>query len=428
MMNKRSFFGFSKSHLTYDKITGPPQDPRQVSVSRKAVYIIKHRYDPAESAGIKPGLKVKTGQKMALNDDAGAYAISTVTGTVSGIAGYSGDFGDMWTEITVDVAENEQTDDHFQALAGKPDLKTAVDYLLPVPGAPDLSLLSDPDRTIHTIVVNGVDKDLLVTTAQHVVTADIQAVTSGIQVLKQISGIDNVIMTVPRDIIQGYGHIGAEAKAVDTQYPAGLPKNIMNDVLGQTVPAGKTCEDMGVCFFSAEAVASIGRAFETGRIPGEKTLTLVDKDGNRTLVSARIGTPLREIFNTFGITVKEKDRIILGGPMTGVAVYSEDHPVEPDTDAVIVQDSKDIPFSSDYPCINCGECIRVCPANIQIHMLIRFLEAGQYEVAADEYDLYACVECGLCSYVCVSKIPIFQYIKLAKYELDRIDTAEASNE
>jgi len=83
--------------------------------------------------------------------------------------------------------------------------------------------------------------------------------------------------------------------------------------------------------------------------------------------------------------------------------------------------------NSDYPCINCGDCVRTCPAQIAVNMLVRFLEAGQYEQAADNYDLYSCIDCGLCSYVCVSKIPIFQYIRLAKYELDRAKTAEATD-
>jgi electron transport complex protein RnfC len=61
-------------------------------------------------------------------------------------------------------------------------------------------------------------------------------------------------------------------------------------------------------------------------------------------------------------------------------------------------------------------------------MLVRFLEAGHYEDAADQYDLYSCIECGLCSFVCVSKIPIFQYIRLAKFELGRTRAAEAAND
>ncbi len=72
--------------------------------------------------------------------------------------------------------------------------------------------------------------------------------------------------------------------------------------------------------------------------------------------------------------------------------------------------------------------MRTCPAKIQVNLLVRFLEAGQYEEAADNNDLYSCVECGLCSFVCVSMIPIYQYIKLAKYELERAQTAEAAND
>jgi len=61
-------------------------------------------------------------------------------------------------------------------------------------------------------------------------------------------------------------------------------------------------------------------------------------------------------------------------------------------------------------------------------MLIRFIEAGEYEEAAESYDLYSCLECGLCSYVCVSRIPIYQSIKLAKYELQSAASREAADE
>jgi electron transport complex protein RnfC len=83
---------------------------------------------------------------------------------------------------------------------------------------------------------------------------------------------------------------------------------------------------------------------------------------------------------------------------------------------------------SDYPCINCGECVNICPVKVPVNMLVRFLEAGQYETAEDEYDLFSCIECGLCSYSCVSKIPVFQYITLAKYEIAKIRAAEANVE
>jgi len=113
--------------------------------------------------------------------------------------------------------------------------------------------------------------------------------------------------------------------------------------------------------------------------------------------------------------------------MAGSAIYSKDYPILSDTDAIIIQAKDKLDHISDYPCINCGDCIRTCPASVPVNMLVRLLEAGQYEEASDQYDLYSCIECGLCSYICAAKIPIFHYIKLAKYELDQIRTAEAMN-
>jgi electron transport complex protein RnfC len=287
--------------------------------------------------------------------------------------------------------------------------------------------LANPDKEIHTIVVLGGNSDILITGNQYIINHEIDSIIQGIRYIKDITGLDNIIIAVPRELAQGFGHTGATLKAFDSVYPCANPKMFMKNVLHQTVPAGMSCEDLGVCFFSAEAVASIGKAFKSKAIPTKKLLTLVKKDGSKTLVTANIGTLVKDIFKDHDITITAKDRLIIGGPLTGSAIFSENHPVQADTDAIMLQDTEDVTYTSDYPCINCGECIRICPARLPINMLVRFLEAGLYNEAAEEYDLLSCIECGLCSVVCVSKIPIFQYIKLAKYELSRIDSAEANS-
>jgi len=268
-------------------------------------------------------------------------------------------------------------------------------------------------------VITGVDDDLLIGTNQYIVSSALNDIKKGIGILSEISDVERIVLVTAGESIQGYGHIGAEVKGLDTGYPAVLPRMIMKDVLGEVVPAGSDVEDMGACFMSAEAVASIGKAFANGHIPVDKILTLVTKDGTQRLIETTIGTPIRDILDKYGGSINEEDRIILGGPMRGSAVYSLDHPVMPDTNGIVILDRKDAAHASDYPCINCGDCVRICPARIQVHMLVRFLEASQFEEAADSYDLLSCIECGLCSFVCVSRIPIYQYIKLAKYELDR---------
>ena len=428
-MIKRSFIGLTKPLLKYEALDVKTPEPSVIQPSKKVTFFLDKAFDFKDTILFNIGDKVKTGQKLSYSENSDAYVISTVTGTISSIAPFNADYGKTYTAITIDVSENEEIDEQFSTLVKEPDIDTVKDYLAFIPGNLPAGLFPSNDTSppIETIVISGVDRDLFITTNQNTVLVDGKAIKHGVQILKQITGIDNIIIVSPDYLMQDAGISGAEVRVIDPEYPASLPHLIMRDALGQVVPAGKNCEDMGVSFISAEAVASIGKAFSEGQIPLYKHFNLIKKDGSSTLISARIGTPISDILTAFDVTLNEKDRLIIGGPMTGSTVYSEDFPVLPDMDAIMVQDKGNIPFVSDYPCINCGECVRICPANIPINILVRFLEAGQYEEAADQYDLYSCIDCGLCSFVCVSKMPVFHYIKLAKYELGRITTAEATN-
>ncbi len=428
-MIKRSFIGLTKPLLKYDALDVKTPAPLVIQPSKKVTLFLNKAFDFKDTLLFKIGDTVKTGQKLSYSENSDAYVISTVTGTISSITPFNADYGKTYTAITIDVSENEEIDEQFSTLAKEPTIDTVKDYLAFIPGNLPISLFPSADTSppMETILISGVDRDLFITTNQNTVMVDGKAIKQGVKILKQITGIDNIIIVSPDYLMQDAGITGAEVRVVAPEYPASLPHLIMRDALGQVVPAGKNCEDMGVSFISAEAVASIGKAFSEGQIPLYKHFNLIKKDGSSTLISARIGTPIHDILNAFDVTLNEKDRLIIGGPMTGLAVYSDDYPVLPDTDAIMVQDRNNIPIVSDYPCINCGECIRICPANIPINLLVRFLEAGQYEEAADQYDLYSCIECGLCSFVCVSKMPVFHYIKLAKYELGRISNAEATN-
>lgn len=427
-MIKRSFIGLLKPRLKYGSIEDTPS-LKQIPTPNEITILSNCPFDK-KNLLLKKKATVKTGQKLLLYKESDEYVISSVTGQVSSISSYTGDFGRSYTAIAIKVADDEEIDDEFKATAGgskDATIETVKNYLAFVPGNSPVKLFSDKSKPVDTIVVCCADSDLLITTNQYVVKSDIDAIKNGISVLKTITGVNDIIMVASQGQMHELSATGEKVKQVNDTYPSALPHLIMKDILGKEVPAGKNSEDIGVCFISAEAVASIGNAFNTGQIPVTKILTLVKKDGSKSLVSAKLGTPASEIFKSFNITLNENDRIIFGGPMTGSSVYSENHPVQPDTDAIIVQDKEDIPVISDYPCTNCGDCIRVCPANIQINLLVRFLESGQYEEAADQYDLHSCIECGLCSYVCVSGMPIFQYIRSAKYELGMANTSEATN-
>jgi electron transport complex protein RnfC len=426
-MLKKSFLGLTTPRIEYELLPVKVPEPERVAPSKTVTLFHPKNGDPSAAPAFQTGDRVKTGQKIALFADEPAYVTSSVTGTISSISPYTGDYGKTYSAITIAVGAIEELDDSDASFDNQTrDLESAIAHLSFLPGNPAYAALAEPEKTIHTIVITGVDDDLLIGTNQYIVSSALGDIKKGIGILNEIAGVDRIVLVTAGESMQGYGHIGAEVKNVGTGYPAALPQLIMKDVLGEVVPAGRSCEDMGVCFLSAEAVAAIGKAYTNGQIPVDKILTLVTKDGTQRLIKTTIGTPIRDILDKFNVSINEADRIIFGGPMRGAAVYSLDHPVLPDTNGIVVVDRSDAAYASDYPCINCGDCVRACPAQIQVHMLVRFLEAGQFEEAAENYDLLSCIECGICSFVCVSRIPILQYIKLAKYELDRASTSEAT--
>ena len=427
-MLKKSFFGLVIPQFEYERLPATLPAADKVAPTKSITLLHPSSSDETQVASIKVGDKVKAGQKIALFAGDPSYVIAGIGGTVSSVSPHLGDFGQTYTAITINIDRNDTIDDQFRAHVQSPTLENAIDYLACAPGSPPLNTLANSENPINTIVITGVDGDLLVGTRQYITSTGLDDIKTGINILKKICDINRIILVTGRDTIQGFGHFGADVKNIDTTYPAALPPMIMKNVLGTVVPAGKTCEEMGVCFMSAEAVASIGRAYSTGQMPVDKVITLITKEGNQHIIEATIGTPIKDILGAYDVAINDEDRIVFGGPMTGSAIYSLDQPVMPDTDAILVLDRATAAHVSDYPCINCGDCVRTCPANIAVNMLVRFLEAGQYEEAADNYDLYSCIECGLCTYVCVSKIPIFQYIKLAKHELERAKSTEESEE
>jgi electron transport complex protein RnfC len=426
-MIKKAFWGLSTPQINYEMLPVHLPETEKIPPPERITLFHPKNESPAVPSTLGIGDPVKTGEKLSLYPDQNDYVISPVTGKIASLSPYTGDFGKNYIAISITPDGSEVIDDTFQQQRQNPTMALLAEYLAGAPGNPPLSLLADSDSGIHTIIIRGLDPDPTVATSQYIAQSRFSDLQKGIEILKQVTDVRDIILVTAGETVQGYGHIGAQVKSVKPAYPSALPHMVMKDVMGQVVPAGKTCEELGVCFFTAEAVISIGSAFESGQLPTSKTLTFIKKDATQKIIETRIGTPIADILEYFDETVNEFDRIILGGPMTGSAIYALEHPVGPDTDSIIVIDRDKAAYASDYPCINCGECVRICPAKIQVNMLVRFLEANQYEEAADSYDLHSCIECGLCSFVCVSRIPIFQYIRLAKYELERAKTPEAAD-
>ena len=427
-MIKRPFFGFIKP----EPIHPIPVHLSQVSmkeflVPRRVTLFLNVAHENGNGFTIRVGDPVKTGQKLKASEGDNAYAISSVTGTIAGISEYIGYLGQTFTAISIDRAGEEQWDETFKAAGETPSLDNALEFLGCLPGVTDFSALLNPERPLKTVVVSGIDQDLMITTNQLILKTESKRLKDGMELLRKLTGADRIMIISPPDLCAEAEETGAEVKLIEPAYPNTLPKIIAKNVLGTVVPAGKRLEDLRVGFINAEAVLALANTFTDGHLPVTKVVTVIGKDLAPVHLRVRIGTHVGDILSDQGIEARHGDRLILGGPMTGHAVYSVDTPVLHDTDALMIQDNSQIVSGSDLHCVNCGECVRACPADIPINILIRLLENGLYEDAVRDYDLLCCIECGLCSYVCPARIPVFHYVMLGKFEFARMESLEKSN-
>ena len=416
-MIKRSFFALSKPRLAYTLLDADLTTVEQIPVPATLTLLLPEEIDSAKKALINTGDTVKKGQKLKLYDDSNTYVLAPEAGTVKGFDSYSDDFGNTATYILIKTDASAKGEDLWADMALDDSLDFAAANLGHLPGALPFDTLSNPDYAIKTIVIEGADTDILCDTCQYVASSFPGLMVAGAKILKAMTRASRFCITIPEDLPAQMDLDGFHVIRTSLTYPSTLPAMVMKNHMGTELAAGSSPEDEGVCFIRPEALVSLANTYETGHPVFEKIITLIDKGGNRYRVKATIGTPISKILACFNVQISERDRIIIGGPMRGFATYTPHHPVVPDMDTIIVQDRDVIPELSDSACVNCGECVRICPANVPVNLLVRYLEVNQYEEAADRFDLESCIECGLCSYVCKARIPLYQYIRLGKHEL-----------
>jgi len=118
--------------------------------------------------------------------------------------------------------------------------------------------------------------------------------------------------------------------------------------------------------------------------------------------------------STVNTSEKSKPRIIMGGPMMGFTLSSDELPIIKSSNCILAPSQKELPANDiASACIRCGLCTEACPADLLPQQLYWFSKAGELD-KAEQHNIADCIECGACSYVCPSEIPLVQYYRHAK--------------
>ncbi len=424
-MIRRSFWAPGTPRLFYEVLESELENPKEIAAPANLTFLLNDPVINGKKTLLQPKSNVARGDQIRLYETSQDCVVCPVDAKVHVVDTYVDHQGRKGSIVTVSGSQENMAP---VSLAMEETLEYAREFLQKIPGGIPFDRFGREESPVHTMVVNCADEDLVATTNQFIARACTDEIIQGIGIMKKITGVENIYIAVPEALASSLDFSDFQVLKISSRYPCALPAMIMKDHLGQTVPAGMTPEDLGVCFIRPEGLVSLAKVHTRKECDFTKIVKVVGKNGESFMVRAQIGTPVANIFNTLNIEINEQDRVIIGGPMQGFATYTIFHPVTCDTNTLMIQAQEQIPQVEDNTCFNCGNCIRVCPAGVPANLLIRYLQADLYEEAAEKFDLESCMECGLCTYVCPARIPLLQFSRLGKMELKRLRALQAEAE
>jgi electron transport complex protein RnfC len=172
--------------------------------------------------------------------------------------------------------------------------------------------------------------------------------------------------------------------------------------------------DVNVVVQNVGTAALVADAVVHGRPLTERVVTVtgsaIRKPAN---LSIRIGTLMGQAITACGGVQGELGKLIAGGPMMGLAQYTDLVPVTKGTSGILLLAKDEVTTAEPGPCIRCGRCSRACPMRLVPTDIAICSDKGLIE-KAEEVDALDCIECGSCSFDCPAGIPLVQKIRLAK--------------
>lgn len=222
---------------------------------------------------------------------------------------------------------------------------------------------------------------------------------------------------------------------VPTLYPSGGAKQLIEILTGRQVPAGGHSIDVGVVCVNVGTAFASKRAVLDGEPMISRIVTVTGSVREPRNFEVPLGMSMEQLIQAAGGSPRPIDRVLMGGPLMGVALHRTDLPVIKASNCVLVMaPEQSQPAAEAMPCIRCAACVDACPARLMPHELYWFARAGNLE-KTQEYQVFDCIECGACAYVCPSEIPLVHYYRHAKQEIaaqererEKADLARRRNE
>ena len=280
------------------------------------------------------------------------------------------------------------------------------------------------------VLLNGVECEPYISCDDALLRERADRVVAGARLLVAALGARQCVIAVKNGMAEAraalYHALEAVAdprlalSVVTARYPAGGERQLIELVLGREVPAGGHPADVGGVCQNVATAAALADFFARGQPLISRIVTVTGGGvAQPRNIEARIGTPIAELIALAGGYRGEPLRLVMGGPMMGIALPDDGLPITAATNCLIAATALDLGMAPggalepEFPCVRCGACVEACPAGLLPQELLAVARAGDRAGLA-ALDLGECIECGACDYVCPSRIPLTSVFRRAK--------------
>ena len=281
---------------------------------------------------------------------------------------------------------------------------------------------------VDYVIINAAECEPYITGDHRTCLERPDQVILGATLLAKCFGVDKVYIGIEANKQNAADVLNAtieELKApvvvevLHTRYPQGAEKQLVQAISGRQVPSGKLPADAGCCIFNLNTTCAIYRAVYEGMPVVSKIVTV---SGSGVIepknIECPIGTPITDLFDACGGLKEETYKLIMGGPMMGLAQYDVNVTVGKGTGAMLAFAGDEEQYVAEPQCIRCGKCVGVCPIRLEPIFMYKYLMKGNWEAFRDQFHGMDCIECGACTYTCPARLPLTHAFRLGKQQVN----------